>query len=246
MKRLLALLLVCSTTACMTNPNRSIDAAPPGQAVRPTGDQAVMVLGMSLSNPARSELFGDALGGGASWIAFDPRTGLRDNSVLLSTGLSCDLLSRCEGVGTILYRSYLLEPGNYAMAYAASKFGTYFTSDQADGTAWAPCRSGPLDPAFQTARPQSLAPSFTVQAGEVLYVGNLTFDFSRHGWAGWSFSLDEAAARAALVPSGLAERLVSRPMRRVDGTPINPVDGAPSLIDHCPSTNIPFLLPGKR
>jgi hypothetical protein len=246
MKRVLALLLVCLNTACMTDPNAHIEAVAPARAARPTGDQAVVVLGISLSNPARSELFGKASGGGANWIAFDPRTGLRNNSVLLSTGASCDLLGRCEGIGTVLYQSYLLEPGSYAMAFAASSLGLYLTNDRADGQAWAPCAGVPIDAAFKTARPQPIAPSFTAQAGEVLYVGNLTFDFSRRGWAGWSFSLDEAAARAALAPSALGDRLITRPLMRIDGTPINATDGAPSRSGRCDRVEVPIFIPGKH
>jgi hypothetical protein len=232
MKRILALLLLCLNAACMTNPNTSIEAVAPA-AIRPSGNQAVVVMGVSVSNPARSEMFGKASGGGGSWIAFDPLTGLRNNAVLFTPGVSCDLLGHCDGIGTMLYKTFVLAPGSYAMAYTASSQGVFYTVDRADGQPWTPCVAYSFEEPFKTARPQTLAPSFAVQAGEVVYVGNLTFDFSRHSWAGWSFSLDQAEARAALAPSGLADHLITRPMLRIDGTPINPVDGAPSLIDHC-------------
>ena len=72
---------------------------------------------------------------------------------------------------------------------------------------------------------QVVAPEFTIAAGETLYAGNLTMDFGKPWWVGWSFGQDEAAAHAFLAGTGLAERLVTRPLLRADGTPINDVDG---------------------
>lgn len=74
------------------------------------------------------------------------------------------------------------------------------------------------------ARITPVAPTFTVQAGQIAYVGDLNFDFSTDDEVRWSHAYDETAACAAIVKTGLADRVADQPMTRENGQPIGPHD----------------------
>ncbi len=155
---------------------------------------------------------------GFDWIAIDPMTRWRIDKTMIVTQLGCDSLATCHGVpiGGVQYQLYLLDPRSHAInSIQGASLHEGAAGQLAIGG------GGPPPPAPL----QSVAPEFTIAAGETIYAGNLTVDFGKPGWVGWSFGQDEAAARAFLAGTGLADRLVTRPLLRADGTPINVVDG---------------------
>jgi hypothetical protein len=218
------LLAACAASNQATEPTDAAHAValPPGKAA--------VALGLTTVTPRHAELTGVEFNTYVYWITYDQASRRRVGQTALRSRIGCDFLNKCSPViDNVQYQLYLVDPGSYAIS--GIQYGTLYD----------------IDPTRQDDNPplQAVAPGFTVAPGEVVYVGNLAVDFGKTWWIGWSANQDAAAARAFLSPTGLADRLVLRPMVRVDGTPINPTDGVPARPPRGP-VEIPLFIPGKR
>jgi hypothetical protein len=214
-----AALAILSILAGCAAPFRPVDPVEAKSAVALPPGKAAVVLGISATTPRHDALlpfvkFETYVG----WITIDPMSHRRVGSIVVQTHLGCDLLAACRGamIGGVQYQLYLLDPGTYAAAGIQEATLYEAVPSQRHGQRQ---DDMPL---------QAVAPTFTVAAGDVAYVGNLAIDFGKPWWVGWAAGQDIDAARAFLSPTGLSDRLVLHPLIRVDGTPINNVDGAPA------------------
>lgn len=225
MTRFLALVLVCLMTACGTpDPNTRIIPVDAGHALALPGSKAVVVTGIEVDNPSRTRLFGIPIVTTINWIAVDPITRLRVGTAMPSMESGCLLGSDCDGgIGSgTRYVAFVLEPGTYALGYVAGGTGVAMPSAFTQLSTGGSGHTASLE-----ARAQAMAPEFELAAGEVVYAGDLVFDFGSQGWLAWSLQRNEAAARAYLAGTGLADHMLTRLMRRADGSPIRTPDGSP-------------------
>jgi hypothetical protein len=229
MSRIATLAALFLLAACAAS-NQATEPTDAGHAIALPPGKAAAVLGLTTVTPPHAELTGVEFNTYLYWITYDPASRRRVGQAALRSRIGCDFLSKCSPViDNVQYQLYLVDPGSYAVS--GIQYGTLYDID--------PTRPDDHPPL------QTVAPSFTVAPGEVAYVGNLVVAFGKTWWIGWSAEQDAAAARAFLAPTGLADRLLVRPMLRVDGTPINPTDGVPARPPRR-SLEMPLFIPGKH
>ena len=144
---------------------------------------------------------------------------------MLAARLRCSIFRSCDAATgrSVQYQVYIVDPGTYALGWVGNggevAEPTAFTQMAVDRGMigeWI----GSLE-----AHVQASTPEFKLAAGDVVYVGDLIFDVGTPAWLAWSMQRSDAAARSFLAPTGLAERIVVRPMQRADGSPIGQRDG---------------------
>jgi hypothetical protein len=147
-----------------------------------------------------------------TWFPYDRDSGRESDGTQFGWTEDCDKRSRvCDG-GTE-YRLFVIPAGSYA-------FGHLEFGDKAVSAAHYPrvnrhFRNGQFS-GFSFAGTPALMPStprFTVKAGEVLYLGDLLFHLRESDKTTLGTRRDDRRARAVLAPTGLAERMVFRPVR---------------------------------
>jgi len=146
------------------------------------------------------------------WMPFDDKTGLRIGKVMLTATERCarSVSIACDKVQ---YRVYRVPAGNYALAWAFNSKRLTSYAEMARGSLEFHIHSGEIrNVNFPgPARVRLGLPAFRVNAGEVLYVGDLTLSFQNQlPHPGWLGTRDDAAVLAMMKASPYADRLAVR------------------------------------
>lgn len=232
MTRLLVLLLASLLAACANHdPNRYIAPVNPSQLLQIPSGKGAVIIGHSVKNPTERSLQLAPDSTGIGWIAIDPVTGRRVGVDAAVAQLTCNMLGNCDAdTGrAVQYQVYVLDPGTYALGWVANG-GTVAEPSIFSSLTTAPGFSVSLD-----ARAQATTPVFKLAPGEVVYPGDLIFDFASNDRLSWTIVQNDAAARRYLSATGLAGQLIDRPIRRADGAPVRATDGA-VIVGHLPGT----------
>lgn len=227
MRKFVVLAVAVLLSAC-AHPDPNTHAVQP-DASRPVQipeGQGAVVIGLTVSQ-SPPNILGLAAAGptNAAWVAIDPHTGMRNGPQILGAGLPCKLFDCAAASGDRTdYTLAVLPPGTYSMAWISDHGAMFPTSQFKDAELLISSESStfrvfPLD-----ARAMPVAPSFTVRAGEVAYVGDLDFDFSRKNEVRWTHRYNDAAARGFLAKTGLADHMARQPMTRANGQPMGKAD----------------------
>jgi hypothetical protein len=226
LSKLVALLIVAAAlSGCLQNPDRLLPYADVSHAVQVPDGQAAVLVGLRVANPQTGIIFDNPFATNAAWVEIDPATGARVGDRYFALGMACEIFACKAAAGeTTVYQLVMVPPGTYALAWAAQHASvfeaTHFEKlevqiQHGEAVPFAPSLSGKATP---------VAPVFAVEAGEVAYVGELTLDFGGEDVVRWSHTYDEAAARAFLVKTGLADRLTQHLMIRANGQPMGQWD----------------------
>lgn len=132
------------------------------------------------------------------------------------------------------YFAYHLPAGTYALGWMSNwESGDdhrFFMITQFPGSLRSEDKVGQIDHHMSmTGKAQPNTPTFTVQAGQVSYVGDLLFDVTDPSKLRWSFGLSEKSAKESLLKSGLQDRMVTKPMTRFDNAPATGKDGVDAV-----------------
>lgn len=146
------------------------------------------------------------------WMPFDDKTGLRIGKVMLTATERC---SRAASMACdkVQHRVYRVPAGSYALAWAFnSKRMTSYVESGRGGLEFHRHTGDIRNVNFpDQARVRLGLPAFRVNAGEVLYVGDLALSFQnkvpRPGWLG---TRDDAAVLNLMKESRYADRLAVR------------------------------------
>ncbi len=198
--------------------------------------QGIVIFGLSVTGGQRTSL-GVYPGVWGYWIAYNRTTGKRVGKETwgMNTGSGIFMADDMKH-GAIGYRFFKLPPGDYAIGFmrdvtnqvatnylfVAGKLEQFYLQQVSTGS-----RVETGDPILQpdaTVLPST--PRFHVDAGEIIYIGDLDFDVSDRFGLHWSVSQNDAAARAFAATAGAdaAGRMIWRPVAHVDGTPIGKPD----------------------
>lgn len=195
-----------------------------GKPVEAGPGQGVVLLGYRVMN------FADDWGTPQSgWISIDPTTGLRNNKTMVELDSRGWRLDQADaGKGITEYRAYALPPGTYALGWVwNSRRGYFFPSEMAikltSGGYGAPTRTF-----SDGARVRPNTPTFSLQAGDVVYVGDLLLDFTKASFMRWARETSENGARGYAANMGYKGPIAVRLMRRADGAEFSPSDGVGS------------------
>lgn len=251
MSRFLILIAAVLLTSCSNADgysNNKIVPTSPSQAVQISSSKAAVVFGTIAVKPAPLRPFGYHEPSDISWIAIDPKTRQRTGTAMLSMIMPCSAFYSCDAVAgvAVQYQLFLLDPGTYALGcvmsgvYTATPSAFQQLAIYAEGIKGC---AGTLE-----AQAKGIAPTFTLRAGEVVYAGDLAFDFSDRGWMRWSLQQHDAAAESFIRATGLADRMQFKAMRRADGAPIGPQDSDPVVASRPGTlTKVTFdPLPGQK
>jgi hypothetical protein len=224
--KLIAFLIVAAAlSGCINNPDRALPPVDVSQQVQVPDGQAAVLVGIRVANPQSTIIFDTPYATGATWVEIDPATGLRVGNHLFGVGMACKIFAckAAEGEATV-YQLFLVPPGTYALGWAAQRLSVFeATRFQQLELRIQNGEAVPFAPSL-VAKVTPVAPVYTVNAGDVAYVGELTFDFGAEDVVRWSHSYDEAAAHAFMDKTGLADRLTKRPMTRANGQPMGQWD----------------------
>jgi len=185
--------------------------------------QGIVIYGLSITGGQPNAL-GVYAGLKVYWMAYDPGTGkqIGKDTWEMSTGNGVFMAGDMEN-GNVGYRFLKLRPGDYAIAATTGRYANYFF---VGGTLRLP-RSGIGAPSMEPdVHVQAATPRFHVDAGDVIYIGDLDFDIGDHFELHWSLARNDAAARAFAATAGAdaAARMMVRPVMHVDGTAIGKPD----------------------
>ncbi|MGE5505389.1 MAG: hypothetical protein ACM31L_13280 [Actinomycetota bacterium] len=220
---LLTLLLFCGCAGPAPDPSRFSPISP--TSVTTVDGQGVVVMGLSLIHPPMRDglLTGwRALPVDLTWIAYSPATRQRIGRTTLTAshdGTGCDQAGHCPTrpllwvvpAGRYLLASAEVGPVDVKKAHNIANFDHVATTSGTNqfGSFVLHDFSGAIAPSGDV-------PTFSVAAGEVVYVGDLRLDFGRGKSFAWSLGRDDAAARQFLTGSPLGERMTVRPGTRLD------------------------------
>lgn len=212
----------CSNVGYQSDMIRPVEEA---SAVKLAPGQAAVVVGVEIANPQHDNLdVADSMD--AIWVAVDPVTGRRNGPALET--IAGTLFQK----GGLKYFLYALPSGTYALGYISHPqyYGSiFFPTEFADvRISGATLYSISLSQAAQV-RPNT--PIFHAGAAEVVYIGDLAFDFTDPKRVHWTVRQTEEAARAYLSSVGLADRMVVRPLARFDGKPFGSNEGTKLQLD---------------
>lgn len=225
LRRLAAVLFVALLAGCVSPYPDAIspesDNVP--LSLPPPANDGIVVIGMRVEHPQRNPFGGPwAVFGG--WVTIDPATDMRAGKTMTYFRFLGGALASDAVRGRTQYLTYTLPAGTYALAWVehgpmlyeptlfqsiVTRSSEYSFSRQFSDLAKAPPNT----------------PVFVVKPGDVVYVGDLTFDFGTPLSVHWSTSVTEAEARAGVAREGIGDRMTLRPMRRADGKEIEPTDG---------------------
>jgi hypothetical protein len=158
--------------------------------------RAMVQMGLSIRNaPASAPML-------AGWIAVDPKTGQRRGKSMIIVSEDCPGALASSGVCSGLeYRSYVLEPGTYALGWVGAGSHVEPIRPFADFAEYRFGRNdrGAVDSYTfsDTATVRPNTPVFTVSADQIVYVGTLVIDMEA-GTAVWTVDADFGAAKANL------------------------------------------------
>jgi hypothetical protein len=158
------------------------------------------------------------------WIKYDPQTRTRLGKDMLVFDNGCVAgAAYCEATH---YYAFRVDPGTYAFAWLLKakngsesayprygglncfvQFKTCAVETTSYGQAFLPLFSA-------EATVPSNALTFAVGSNQVIYVGNLTFDFDKDSNFKLSISMNESEARKFMSVSNVADRLVVKPLQR--------------------------------
>ncbi len=189
-----------------------------GVALEP-GD-ALVIIGLSIVHPRTHPQFLGLIDKpwvfGLGWIAYDPGTMKRTGKLMAMMNNECGRLwnNFCSGTDYVVHR---IPAGTYALGWAAQDRMASFTrfdqitstikyayNDLGGGQAtFVPYRLWSFSDAA-VVRPTT--PVFSVQPGDIVYVGDVILDFGDPGAVSLSWKQDEAAARAWLRASEAIKR----------------------------------------
>lgn len=181
----------------------------------PSGnDHAIVVVGVSLAN--RSSWLIQKCFEDYGLIAIDPRTKGRVGDLLTRRCEMCGILAThtnaCNGGAD--YAAYELPAGSYAFGYLLYDQIALSLADFKDLRVWYANGAVYRRDVSSEARLAPGTPRVSVRPGEVVYVGDIVFDFSNKKDIRWSIRNNEAGARGFLEGTDLARRMVSRPWTR--------------------------------
>jgi hypothetical protein len=234
MRRILACVLAFTLTACAGAPVYNPEFIKPAAvdkniAVAP--GQSVVIVGYRVSDPAASEpghLSQQAMNG--AWVNIDPRTGMRAGTQLPWFRLARYIFADHP----VIYTVHVVPPGTYALGYVELRINlqdvlfqpTRFEHIGKKTTSTSQGLILRFDYEFSSAaRATPIAPTFTVAAGDVVYVGDILLDFTKQGRMEWALSRTDDDVKRELANTGLADRFVYRELRRASGAPIEANDG---------------------
>ena len=228
MRNIFALVALCTlVVGCTHNPNTPLSSTSANQPMQISAGDAAVVIGTSITHPQTDPILNNPYNTPIGWVATDPKTGLRVGTQWFGTGVACRIFDCKEAAGERPYYTLMMLPaGTYSLAWVAQHFSVFeVTRFESLGimTTGQSQDSVPFNPSL-AGRASPVAPSFTVQPGEVAYVGTLTLDFSVEDVVRWSHSYDDAGAKAFLGPTGLAGQMVRERMTRANGQPIGQWD----------------------
>ena len=228
LRPLAALLLLASLLAgCIDNPNTLVPAADTDATVQIPDGQAAIIVGLAVANP-QSALIDRPYRTYTGWVGIDSATGLRAGPVEFENNASCEILDCKAAAGEATqYQLYIVPAGSYALAWVSHHLSVFHATRFQQLTVRTEGRAGDVHPILPSPSGRAIAtdPSFAVASGEIAYVGDLTFDLGTPDEVRWAYKSDDSAARAFLAATGLADRMVARPMTRLDGQPIEAADG---------------------
>jgi hypothetical protein len=228
--RIFIILLSFILSGCASgNQSNLIYPSSVGSTLTLPQEKAALVVGITVQNPAFDQtIWKNALYSELGLVSVDPRTGYRVGSGMPFINTGCSILLTCyvNRGEAVQYQVYVVDPGTYALGWvwlmgagksvAQAMHFREVTVSYADN----------MIDASLDARLLASTPIVTAAPGEVVFAGDLVLDYGREGWVGWSIRQDDAGALDYLKRTGLAGRMVSRPMRRTDGFPMLPTDGA--------------------
>ncbi len=154
------------------------------------------ILVMELNVVGRGDDSDSFKGAYGAWIKVDPSSGLRDTSADLEFDFDDATLPSDAPDGTRYY-FFSVPPGTYALGWVASR-GKFFLSSAYKRVEIIQSRLK-TDYYFSSlAMAKADAPSFTIGAGDVVYIGDLVGDFSRMAQARLSIKSDEVSWKKAV------------------------------------------------
>ncbi len=243
MKHLVMLMLAVLLTGCMSAKDTQKDTqdwiAPLtfDSSVNIGPEQAVVIVGLSVVHPrTKHGILNLDYTFNAGWIAYNRATMRRVGKLMLSMTEPCAAIGNRVCDGGVDYFAYKISAGDYALSWVGqdklasmASFGeitqTTVTRANIKAVSWDFSEAALVLPT---------APVFRVSPGEVVYVGDLTFDLISDGGITFSWKQDEAAARAWLTANEdsrtIAEKMVTRPLK---------LAGSPGIIG---SRFIPYLV----
>lgn len=218
MKRILAVAaLAVLFQGCAQKP-RNI----PGEAFDPVAplaieeDDAAFVVGVRIVNPHRHDSaikrYKDIW---LRWAGLDTASGSMAAGPYYSVRAFCNILVTtndvCDGVRYYLFRA---RPGTYGLELAWHDT-LYLFGDVTEGSVtFRQSRKDAADVVLHQSRAVPATPRFSIQAGEVVYIGDVVMDYQRAGQVTLSREMDEAAARRTIERTGLSGRLITRTWTR--------------------------------
>jgi hypothetical protein len=214
---ILALLLTAGCARLGTDTIAPISEKGPA-AVAP--DRSLVIIGVAMRNPVAGPLWTN-IGVHTRWMEFDPETRSRLGTMQVAARIGCAAAYPDPGCnGATQYFAYDLPPGSYTLAWVDHAAGYDYSPARFAYVIRTESRGSVDDRIFSKraeARPE--APRFDARAGEVVYVGDVVFDFADKQRLKWAPALSEDGARRVAARLGVADRLVTRPWRRTDGGP---------------------------
>lgn len=182
--------------------------------------KAILAMGLNfVSRGSKSEAPNGACG---AWIKIDPSSGFRDTSADVEFDIDNTILPSDAEDGTRYY-FFSVPPGTYALGWIANQGHFFLSSDYED--IYIIRRRLSSDYHFSpVARAKAFAPSFTIGAGEVVYIDDLVGDFSQMARAKLSIRISEAEVRKRLSERGHKEAPTVRLFRQFDGKPFDHID----------------------
>jgi hypothetical protein len=233
MNRFFLALLVLALGGCEATRNLSPFVHEPLTEAVPTqlpDGQALVIVGMSTM--LNGLMFGAAEYSAGGWIKIDSQTReRRDNDALewtRGTGIAAPASVR-GGRG---YDIYMMPAGTYALAWLQRYNHFYFPVEfeQFHGMSTAASGGLILLRSFSpNARARPNAPTFTVNPGEVLYVGDLYLSFVGNKDVRWSIKRSDDDMMKFLASKGVATSPSIRTLQRADGGPVTDGDGVPAV-----------------
>ena len=209
--------------ACETPLTHSIyGGKAPGLQV--SDQQSVVVMGALIRNRGNYEMWFTSprpipVEGG--WIQYDPVSRARIGTNMLYFTHSCN--AGAPDCSATRYYAFQAPPGSYAFAWVIKSkdgSGAPYASGLTCFVQFKKCAVQFLSnglsmvPAFSMeATVPSNALTFTVEPNEVIYVGDMTFDFDKDSKVKISTAISESAARNFISTYSFANRLVVKPFR---------------------------------